>query len=496
MPRIAPFALCLLCVAAFGQTGFPVILDDHVLYTVSPKDRADDVSKSLQSSAEDPAAPALRLVAGQSESIVLSGRTFICQISDADAVIAGRSRSELAADRLRIITEALTQHRQAHRALTLTRNVAVTLGIWFLFALFVTLLHWLYKCALHAFLRQYDTWTALKNWFGIGIPFAVRFVLLVAAALLGVVAFSTGLSHSLSLYPATAGYSRTFLQFFEEAFAAGLRRVIAYLPDLAVALILLAGTWYLIRFLHFLARRIEKGELTVPGFHPDFAWPTARILSFLLVMGALVAIFPYLPGGDSPALRGVSIFIGVLVSFGSGSAMGNLIAGILLTYMRPFQIGDRVKLADNIGDIVEQSLLVTRIRTIKNVEIVVPNSLILNAHILNYSAEAKGRGLILNTSITIGYDAPWRKVQQLLIEAALATDGILAEPNPFVFQTALNDFNVSYEINAYTRNPNGMAHIYSDLHANIQECFNRGGIEIMSPNYLAYRDGNDSTISK
>ena len=156
--------------------------------------------------------------------------------------------------------------------------------------------------------------------------------------------------------------------------------------------------------------------------------------------------------------------------------------------------GDRVKIADTIGDIIEKSILVTRVRTIKNVEIIIPNSMILNSHIMNYSAQAKGAGLILNTSVTIGYDAPWRTVHELLISAALKTSGVLAQPKPFVLQTALNDFNVSYQINAYTDRPNDMFQIYSDLHQNIQDEFNRGGVEIMSPNYFALRDGNTVTI--
>jgi small-conductance mechanosensitive channel len=212
------------------------------------------------------------------------------------------------------------------------------------------------------------------------------------------------------------------------------------------------------------------------------------------VIFALVVAFPYLPGGKSDAFKGVSIFIGVLLSLGSGSAMGNIVSGVVLTYMRPFRVGDRVQIADTIGDIIDKSLLVTRLRTIKNVEVTIPNSAILNGQVINYSAMAQTPGLILHTTVTIGYDAPWRTVHELMSSAALATEGILSEPRPFVLQTALNDFNVSYEINAYTHRPNEMTRLYSALHANIQEKFNAAGVEIMSPNYLALRDGNTVTL--
>ena len=184
----------------------------------------------------------------------------------------------------------------------------------------------------------------------------------------------------------------------------------------------------------------------------------------------------------------------MLVSFGSSSAIANIVAGVVMTYMRPFQLGDRVKIADTVGDIVEKTLLVTRIRTIKNVDITVPNAMVLSSHIINYSSTAKEGGVVLHTSVTIGYDAPWRQVHELLLAAADSTRGLMKEPKPFVLQTSLDDFYVSYELNAYTDNPNVMARTYSDLHQNIQDKFNEAGVEIMSPHYRAARDGNQVAI--
>ena len=162
--------------------------------------------------------------------------------------------------------------------------------------------------------------------------------------------------------------------------------------------------------------------------------------------------------------------------------------------MRAFKIGDRVKIADTIGDVLEKTLLVTRIRTIKNVEITIANAMVLNSHIINFSASAQQEGLILHTTVTIGYDAPWRTVHQLLIDAALACENILQKPSPFVFQTVLDDFYVHYEINAYTDKPSRMAKTYADLHQLIQDRFNEAGVEIMSSHYSNVRDGNRTTI--
>jgi small-conductance mechanosensitive channel len=162
--------------------------------------------------------------------------------------------------------------------------------------------------------------------------------------------------------------------------------------------------------------------------------------------------------------------------------------------MRSFRIGDRVKIADTVGDVVEKSLLVTRIKTVKNVEITIPNAITLNSHIINYSTSAQTDGLILHTEVTIGYDAPWRKVHELLISAASNAEGVLKEPAPFVYQSSLDDYYVRYQINAYTRESNSMAAIYSKIHQNIQDAFNQAGVEIMSPAFNAIRDGNSTTI--
>jgi small-conductance mechanosensitive channel len=261
-----------------------------------------------------------------------------------------------------------------------------------------------------------------------------------------------------------------------------------------VIVIVVAITYWLTRILGSLARSVESEAVRIPGFSAEWARPTNRLVSLVLTIFAVVVSFPYLPGGDSPAFRGISIFIGVLVSLGSSSAMGNLVAGVILTYMRPFRVGDRVKIAETVGDVTERSFLVTRLRTIKNVLIVVPNSMILNAHIHNYSAAEREEGLVLHTSITIGYSTPWRTVHDLLIDAALGSEDVLREPRPFVLQISLNDFHITYQVNAFTRAANRMEKITAEIHQRIQDEFNKAGVEIMSPTYLSLRDGNASAI--
>ena len=214
----------------------------------------------------------------------------------------------------------------------------------------------------------------------------------------------------------------------------------------------------------------------------------------LVIAFAFVVIFPYLPGSDSPVFQGISVFLGFLFTFGSAGSLSNVIAGLVLTYMRLFKIGDRVKIGEIVGDVIEKSSLVTRVRTPKNEIISIPNSTVMSSHTINYSSDAPEKGLIIHTTVTIGYDVPWKDMHQTLIDAALRTDLVLKDPQPFVLQTSLEDFYVAYQINAYVREANKQAAIYSNLHQNIQDVCNENGIEILSPHYRAARDGNQSTI--
>ncbi|RZL44801.1 MAG: mechanosensitive ion channel family protein, partial [Pedobacter sp.] len=209
----------------------------------------------------------------------------------------------------------------------------------------------------------------------------------------------------------------------------------------------------------------------------------------LLVVFMLVIIFPYLPGSSSPAFQGVSVFLGILLSLGSSSATSNMVAGLVITYMRPFKVGDRVKIGEVVGDVTEKTMLVTRIRTIKNEDVTVPNSMVLSSSTVNYSSRTKNNepGLILHYTVTIGYDIAWKQVYELLTKAALQTNHIEKEPAPFILQTSLDDFYISYQINAYTLQANLQASIYSNLLENIQDIFNEAGIEILSPQYNVIR---------
>ena len=298
------------------------------------------------------------------------------------------------------------------------------------------------------------------------------------------------------IFPQTEGLAYRILGYIWNPIRGIFVGIIDYIPKLFTIIIIWYAVRYLVRLVHYLAREIEAGRLKFNGFYPDWAMPTFHIIRFLLYAFMIAMIYPYLPGSKSGVFQGISVFVGLIVSLGSSTVIGNIIAGLVITYMRPFKLGDRIQLNETTGNVIEKTPLVTCIRTPKNEVVTIPNSFIMSSHTVNYSASAREYGLIIHSEVSIGYDIPWRQTHQLLIEAALNTPGVIDDPRPFVLETSLSDWYPVYQVNAYIKEADRLADIYSDLHQNIQDKFNEAGIEIMSPHYVATRDGSQSTIPK
>lgn len=487
----------------------PVVLDGKTLfhvseriYSFSPEDRAEAISRRIKRLSRDSFfdAGAIEAVEGERTTDIVAGDLVVMTVTEEDARAEGRLRGELAAEyagKIRLAVELRREEYSKRGILLRALYVAATTAV-FLVLIFVMrrLFSKLYK--------------VLKSWEGTRIPplkiqsleilssGRVTYILIEAAKALKlaiiVVLLYFYIPLVLSFFPWTRGISSKILGYVIEPLMTVWAAFAEYIPNLFFILVIVLVSRYFVKATKFVFDEIRRGRIIIPGFYTEWATPTYKIARFMIICFVVIIIFPYLPGSQSPAFRGVSIFFGVLFSLGSTSAVANVIAGVILTYTRAFQTGDRVRIADTIGDVIEKTLLVTRIRTIKNEFISIPNAMVLGSHIINYSSPAKDSGLILHTTVTIGYDVPWRKVNELLIAAAKATENVMEEPEPFVFQTALNDYNVSYELNAYTETPHMMAKIYSDLHMNVQEKFNEAGVEILSPGYTALRDGNPTTV--
>ncbi len=270
---------------------------------------------------------------------------------------------------------------------------------------------------------------------------------------------------------------------------------IDYLPDLFTALVIIGIAYMFIKLTKLVFEGMGRQRIKIPGFYPEWSRTSYSLLRLLIIAMTVVVVFPYLPGSDSPAFHGVSIFVGVLLSLGSTTAVANVVAGIVITYTRAFRMGDYVTISGTEGKIIERTAFVTRIRTPKNVEVSIPNASVLSDKVINYSTQAKRGGITLHTGVTIGYDVPWPTVQQLLLSAAAATEHVSDEPAPYVLQTSLDDNYVAYELNAFTQRADIRPKIYSELHANILDAFHAAGVEITSPHYRAVRDGNEAAMA-
>ncbi len=489
--------------------GAPVIFEEETLFILydklgafTPQERAKALESRLIRLSRDPeiSLDVIGMDDLEHTTILIAGDSMIMAVTDGDAKPLGQTRQAIAKDYAKKIQVAVTKSREqvTLRALIIDAGL-VLLDTAILIGLLI---------AFHKLFPK--VYAKIKAWRGTVIRSIKiqRVELLSADQLLGtligvtkairaavvLIVLYVYLTTALSIFPWTRGISVSLFEVVLSTLRAIGLAFATYIPNVISIVVIIVVTRYVIKLISLLFTGISRGAITFTGFHREWAEPTYKIVRFLVIVFATIAIFPYIPGSQSEGFRGISVFLGLLISLGSAAAIGNVVAGVVLTYMRPFRVGDRVKIADTIGDVMEKTLLVTRVRTIKNVDITIPNAMVLSSHLINFSSCAQEQGLILHTSVTIGYDAPWKTVHELLISAARTTTHILAKPDPFVLQTSLDDFYVTYEINAYTDQANKMATIYAELHQNIQDKFNDAGVEIMSPHYAQIRDGNQTTI--
>jgi small-conductance mechanosensitive channel len=488
--------------------GYPVVMDGHLLVeiyeglgTFSAQERARRGSERFSALAlSDRSVDSVTTEDEPYGTEIVLGDDVLMVVTDADAAHTGLPRQLLAKQLASRLRELVAQIRVERSTRYLWISIVKAVGTLIAYAIAI----WLVIVGIGGLLRKIASF-AQAHLKGIKIQQAeiltrervARIISTVLQLVRVVLVFTLCyllLASEFSYFPYTRAHGKILLGYVTSPLGYVGHGLLAYLPNLAYIVIILTVVTYVMKFMRLVARAAEQGKIRIPGFYPEWVDPTYKILRFLLFAFTLVIIFPYLPGSQSPAFKGIGIFLGVLFSLGSTSAVSNVVAGTILTYTRGFRTGDWVEIGDNIGEVKTQSLLATHLRTIRNEEITIPSSVVLSSHVINYSRLANTKGLILHTSVTIGYDAPWRTIHQLLIDAALKTKYILSNPAPFVLQKALDDSYVEYEINAYTEHPLEMIYIYSDLRANIQDSFYAAGVEIMSPVYSALRDGNKKAI--
>ena len=480
-----------------GVSTAPVELDGTVLFRVRgvsalpAEERARVIHDRLVAVAANPAIPveALRVVQTDGAIRIVAGDQLILGVVEADASLEQVTPAELSTALLYRLQEAISTYRAARSPAALRRALVNTAIATLLLVVLAAGVLWFWRWV-DAFLtrrlqariqtvgiqsfevvRADRIWAAVRN-----ALFGLRTIVLLAIFLVYV-------GYVLGQWPRTRGFARDMVGFAVAPLETIGQGILENIPSL----VFLAVLFFLIRFALKLIRlffeAVSRGTVVLSGFDAEWGQPTYKIVRVLIVAFALVVAYPYIPGSESDAFKGVSLFLGIVFSLGSSTAIANIIAGYMMTYRRAFKVGDRVRIGDIVGDVIEVRLQVTHLRSVKNEEIVVPNSQILSSDVLNYSSLARTDGLILHTEVGIGYETPWRQVEAMLRAAAERTSGLLTEPRPFVLLKKLGDFAVVYELNVYCQEARAMNALYTALHRNILDVFNEYGVQIMTPAY-------------
>ena len=477
----------------------PVEVDGRILFRVRgvtsfpAQTRADAIADRLERLASDPTVDAgsVRVVEGAGHSAIMVGDRRVMVLFDADARIEDVERADLAhanSERIRVAIEDFRRERSPE---ALKKHAVWAAGATVALALWVALVIWLTR-RLNSVLEErfrnrigslgiqsFEILRAERIWYALGAAVsALRFLAIVMAAL-------ACLDFVLNGFPWTRGLAEELTRVVLRPLKSMGGALVAYFPDLVFLVVLALVVRFVLRLIRLFFDAVARGSVTLENFEIDWAWPTYKIVRFVLLTFAVIIAYPYIPGSDSEAFKGISLLVGVVVSLGSSSAIANLIAGLMITYRRAFKIGDRVMIGDVTGDVTELHAQVTHLRTLKNEEVTIANSQILNGHVVNYSALAAEHGLILHSTVGIGYETPWRQVEAMLLIAVARTPGLLADPPPFVLYQGLGDFCVGYEINAYCDDARAMSRLNASLQRNILDVFNEYGVQIMTPNYEA-----------
>ena len=483
--------------------GAPLVIDGDTLLTlyarkggILPERRVEQAREQIISQGRRLTMFADTVYVYESEffSDVMAGGEVIVSITDLDGLWQNTTRQELAAQYRDIvkakIEEIHAEYGLQQKLIGLLLVVLIVAGQWLL----IKLTNWLYRRwrlrlirkvmrrSISMKVKDYEVLSTRRK----GLLFSVFFRLLRTALI--VMQLMITIPLLFTVFPETKTFVYTIFGYLWDPFVDILSAVVDYLPNIFKIAVIVICFRYLVKAIHYLSNEVASGNLKFNGFYADWAHPTYLILRLLLYSFMFVMIWPLLPNSDSEVFQGVSVFIGIIVSLGSTSVIGNLIAGIVMTYMRPFHVGDFIRFGDIEGFVIEKTALVTRLRTRKNEVITIPNSNLMSSQTSNFTFAAQNFGIIVHTKVTIGYDMKHELIEGLLLEAAKATPLLKKTPQPYVRVTALDDFYVEYEINAFTAHSEKLSDIYSELHQNILDHFHRAGVEIMSPHIFAHRN--------
>lgn len=476
----------------------PVKVDGKILFSVrgisyyTAEQRAAAISNRISEAAADPkiSSDSLKIVVDTDHSSIYAGTRFLMQVYDADADVEQVTRETLAMVIRQNIADAIELYRINRSRPVLIKRSINALGALVLLAVILLLIFWLYRSISkgleHRFKTRVDT-LENKSFSLIQANQLWKIYHLLARVLkiiITVLLITFTINYILGLFPWTNNVANYLLKLLVDPVVSIGQSFLRFLPDLVFLVAIYLVTRYLIKLSKLLFIGLSDGKMTIKGFDAEWAMPSFRIFRIFVIIFAVIVAYPYIPGSGTSAFKGISVFIGVLFSLGSSSFISNLIAGYTMTYRGAFKKGDLIQVGDKSGYVEEKAVLDTRLLSIQNEEIIIPNSVLLNSNIINYTTKAKASSLIIHTSVGIGYETPWRLVDAMLKLAADRTEGLLKHPSPFVLKRSLSDFAINYEINAYSDDASRMHFIYTALHQNILDVFNENNVQIMTPAYM------------
>jgi small-conductance mechanosensitive channel len=467
----------------------PIITFRATILSRTPAARAAAASQALDSLvAQVPGGEVTTHAYDGGTLVSLGGRpVFAVLAADVDP-LAGELLDTKVREAASRLTVAVREAGELRSPRQLLRSVALAIGATILYVLLLWILIRLdmraAAAAGRAMERRLRALPAGEVMVVARAPLLVQRLLTIVGVALALLLTYSWLTIILRRFPYTRPWGETLRTSLFSAVASGGRSLLDHLPNLLTVLAIVLLTRFVVRLVTFAFRTVEEGRVTLPGVFPETAQPTRRIAVALLWIFALVLSYEFLPGAKSDAFKGVSVFIGLIISLGSTGIMNQVMSGLMVTYSRAVRVGDFVRIGDVEGTVTQLGTLSTKIKTPRNEEVTLPNALVVTQAATNFSRHADD-GVMAPASVTIGYDVPWRQVQALLVMAAERTPGVRRRPAPVVLQTALGDFAVEYKVLVCVDQPHRRIVTLDALHANIQDAFNEYGVQIMSPAYEA-----------
>jgi len=476
-------------VAPFQDTLFYIY---NKLGSSLAKDRASNVVSRIHNLYEDDFVnvDSFKIENNEISADIVYKDLVITSITELDALLEGKSKEEIAANYLKKIQDTITAERAANSITKLLIRIGLVFLILVVFSILILLINRLKAYGTRRILTERTQRIKdikIKNYVLVTSVQKTRMFIhaisILRWGLIILIAFIM-LPIVFSVFPFTQSWASNLIGLFTKPLKTAVLAIWDYIPNLITIFVILVVMRYAVRFIKYIFSEFDKGKLEINGFHRDFAMPTFTIVRFLLQAFTLVLIFPYLPGANSDIFKGISVFIGILFSLGSSSAISNIIAGLVITYMRPFRIGDRITIADKTGVVIEKSPLVTRLRTIKNEEITIPNSSVLSGNTVNYSTFS-AEGICFQVELTVGYEEPWQRIHELLLNIPPRVKRVKVNPAPFVLQKKLDDFYVLYELNVYIGKSGEIDQAKSEIFQLILDDFLAEGIDMNGPHIYA-----------